>query len=218
MPWTSTLPKTPSPASMRTRSSAYPQTSTSTSGVLTADADHAQAVVQRGLAVGEAQRRADRPHLAEHQVLVLDDRAAGLRLRVDERLLDGVGIREAGTPAATSASTHSSTVRSRNDSSSRSSSSSRCSFRAAIVANRSSSASSGRPITVQSRSPEDLLRGPDDEPAVGRLEVLEGDDRRMRRLRAPRRYEAVGRRPRPDVHQLVERGLEERRSSAAELR
>ena len=58
--------------------------------------------------------------------------------------------------------------------------------------------------------PEDLLRGADDEPPVGGLEVLERDDRRMRRVVTPRRHEAVGRRPRADVHQLVQGRLEQR--------
>ena len=58
--------------------------------------------------------------------------------------------------------------------------------------------------------PELLLRARDDDPAVRRLEVLERDDRGVRRVAATLRGVPLGRHPRPDVAELRERGVEER--------
>ncbi len=58
--------------------------------------------------------------------------------------------------------------------------------------------------------PELLLRAGDHDPAVRRGEVLEGNHRRVGRLREPLRPEAPGGHPRADVHELVQGGLEER--------
>ena len=119
-------------------------------------------------------------------------------------------MREAGTPAPTSAPTHSSTVLERNAS---------VELRQERVAMLVAPRHRREPLVVQQVGapdhlaeplPEDLLRGADDEPAVGGLEVLERDDRRMRRVATTRRHEAVGRRPRADVHQLVQGRLEQR--------
>ena len=63
-----------------------------------------------------------------------------------------VFTRDAGTPASTRASIHSCAVRDRNASASIGTSSSRLALRPAIVAKRSSSPRSGRPITAQVRS------------------------------------------------------------------
>src|SRR5581483_6136539 len=58
--------------------------------------------------------------------------------------------------------------------------------------------------------PELLLRTGDDDPAVGRREVLKRHDRRVRRVGPARRDVPARRRPRADVHQLVEGGIEQR--------
>src|SRR5437764_1157912 len=58
--------------------------------------------------------------------------------------------------------------------------------------------------------PDLLLRPRDDDPAVGGPEVLERDDRRVRRVGASRRDVAARGGPRADVHQLVLRRFEQR--------
>ena len=88
-------------------------------------------------------------------------------------------------------------------------SSSRCSFRPAKSAKRGSAARSGRPSASQSRS-QNLLRARDDDPPVRGGKVLEGHHRRVGGLREALGLVAPGRHPRADVHELVQRRLEER--------
>ena len=142
-------------------------------------------------------------------MVVLDDRLARRRLRVDERLLDRVDPRGRDTrrdelrdplvdrPRAERL------VELREE------------LVAVLVAGRHRReplvlVQVGPPDHVAQPLPEDLLRGADDEPAVGGLEVLERHDRRMRRVVPARRHEPVRRGPGADVHQLVQGGLEQR--------
>ena len=66
------------------------------------------------------------------------------------------------------------------------------------------------PDRAAEQRPELLLRTGDDDPAVRGLEVLERDDRRMRRVAPPRRDIAARGRPGADVHQLVQGRVEQR--------
>ena len=164
---------------------------------------------ERPLGVRETKRRRNLAHRPEVGVLELDDVLAGASLRVLERRRDVVDRRarhvgggEDLEPLAD--------VRDAKASSSSGVSSSRLRSRAAKSAKRSSPASSGRPMALAEALPELRLRAGDDDPAVRGREVLERDDRRMSGVAPPRRRVALRRRPGADVHQLVQRGLEER--------
>ena len=146
-------------------------------------------------------------------------RASGARARRSRRGPPSAGRRapprrsspaRPGRPRRRARSTHSSTVRCRNACSSAGRRSSRCSSRPAIVAKRWSSASSGCPITPQSRSQKTCFAAPTTNQPSAASKFWNGTMVGCAEFVPPRRHEAVGRRPRPDVHQLVERGLEQR--------
>ena len=90
------------------------------------------------------------------------------------------------------------------------SSSSRCSLRAAMVGEALVLVQLGPADHVAEPLPERLLRGADDDPAVGRPGSSGTGRSTGGRSSAPRRDVAVRRRPGADVHQLVQRRLEER--------